>query len=95
MTTKANIADRLTNLFARTTTPALVLSLRTLDATVTTPERRWARAKTIEELERRYPAASAAVEAAFDAAETRIEAGEDVQVDYAAVLIAAIAESER
>lgn len=95
MTTKTDTATRLANLFARTGTPALVLSLRTLDATATTPERRWARAKTIEELERRYPAAAAAIEAAFEDAEIRIEAGEDVQVDYAAVLIANIPANER
>lgn len=93
--TQTGTAARLAALFARTSTPALVTSLRTLDATATTAERRWARAKTIEELERRYPTASAAVEAAFEAAELRIEAGEDVEVDYAAVLIAAIPASER
>lgn len=91
-------AQRLTNLFARTSTPALIAALLALDTDTSetiTAENRWARAKTIEELERRYPVAADAVEAAFDAADARIEAGEDIEVDYVAVLVAAIPGDER
>ncbi len=91
----ATTAAKLTALFARSSTRTLVESLRTLDATPRTPDHSWARAKPIAELDRRYPAASTAVEAAFEAAELRTEAGEDVEVDYVAVLIAAIPENER
>ncbi|MCW6008695.1 hypothetical protein K1W54_29735 [Micromonospora sp. CPCC 205371] len=92
--TAGTVEQRLTSLFARSTTAALVDSLRTLDATPPSPERNWARAKTIEELERRYPAAAQAVEDAFYAAEFQIENGVDVPVDYVAVLIAAIPAEE-
>lgn len=86
MTTEAKLAA----LFARSSTPALVTSLLTLDAAKSSPERNWARAKTIGELERRFPEAAAAVEQAFDAAETDIEQGGTGDVDYVAVLVAAI-----
>jgi hypothetical protein len=84
-------AQKLAALFAKSSTPTLVTSLLALDAMPAAPEHSWARAKTIEELERRFPAAAEAVEAVFEEAENRIIAGEDVpDVDYVAVLIAAI-----
>lgn len=86
----ATVEQRLANLFARTSDAALVTSLRTLDAMPPSREIRWSRAKTIEELERRFPAAAQAVEDAFYAAEKQSEAGNDVEVDYVAVLLAAI-----
>lgn len=49
------------------------------------------RAWTIEELERRYPAASNAVQSAFDAAgEAELKTGESVHVDYVHVLVEAV-----
>lgn len=88
----ATLQERLTALFSHSSTPTLVTSLRTLDAQPPSRERNWARAKTIEELERRFPAASRAVEDAFDETEQRIVAGEPgvAEVDYVAVLLAAI-----
>ncbi len=85
-------AQKLTALFAKSSTPTLVTSLLTLDAMPAAPEHSWARAKTIEELERRFPAASQSVEDAFEKAEARIIAGEEdvPEVDYVAVLVAAI-----
>jgi hypothetical protein len=75
--------QRLTELFARVSTQELVASLRTLDAQPPSPERNWSRAKTIEELERRFPAAAAIVGAAFDA-------DNDDPIDYVALLLSAI-----
>lgn len=70
------IAARKAALFAKTTTPALIGALLILEAQTTlTGEERWVRAQTIEELERRFPEASAAVEAAFDADEKLVEQG--------------------
>lgn len=64
--------------------------------TATGPEAAMVRAYMIEELERRYPAASAAVAAAFDAETAAIIAGnEDVaEVDYVAVLLENIPAAE-
>ena len=87
-----NANAKLAALFARTSTPALVTALLTLDKTADTPELRWSRAKTIGELERRFPDASAAVERAFDEAEGQEPYAE---VDYVAVLIAAIPADQR
>lgn len=97
MTTATELAARRQSLFAKTTTAAMVLALRTLDAiTEPTEEQSMARAWTIEELERRYPEASAAVEKAFDdAAITEAACAPNptiVEVDYVAVLLAAIPE---
>lgn len=78
-----NTEGRLTALFRRATTAALIESLRTLDAQPSDPHRNQARTWTIQELERRYPTAEAAVTAAFEAAG-------DARVDYVAVLVAAI-----
>lgn len=79
-------------LFAKTTDQALALALRTLDAiTEPTEEQRMARAWTIDELERRYPEASAAVEKAFaDAAIAEAAGAEGGEVNYGAILLAAI-----
>lgn len=80
-------------LTARQSTPALVVSLRMVEAKLNTltpaaddaQALRLTRSWIITELEARFPAASDAVEAAFDAAD---ETGEDV--DYVAVLLANI-----
>ncbi len=94
MTTTAPTRDeRLTALFNRTTSPTLITSLLTLAAVGerASAEERWMHAKIITELERRYPTASDAVEAAFLAAELEMErTGEYVEVDYVGVLVAAI-----
>lgn len=79
---------RLVSLMARTPTPALITALRTLEATARTPEISMVRAWTITELETRFPAASDVVEAAFEVAE---ESDPPAEVDYVAVLLAAIA----
>lgn len=79
-------------LFARTTSATLVESLTMLEALLVssnaTPEHLMARAWTIDELEERFPAASLAVGAAFEAAETAV--GGYIEVDYVAVLLASI-----
>lgn len=92
MNTTTNPRARAAALLARTPTATLVTSLRMLAATPhPDAEHRMVHAWTIEELERRYPAASAAVEAAFDADEVKLAAGIDTPgVDYVAVLLAAI-----
>lgn len=75
-------------------TATLVTSLRILAAKANLDEHeRMARAWIIEGLEDRYPDASAAVEAAFDSAESRAmeaaDAGQPVEeIDYVAVLLA-------
>jgi hypothetical protein len=86
---------RLTALFAKAATPALVEALRTLEAKRTTGRldqfELMSRAWTIDELERRFPAASDAVEAAMLEAETTYMAGgEYTEVDYVGVLLAHI-----
>jgi len=83
--------DKMLALLAKTPTPTLVTALLTLEASHRSQEERLVRAMTIEELENRFPAASAAVAAAFDADEALLDAGVDTDgVDYVAVLIAAI-----
>lgn len=85
------IATAKAELFARTSTAQLAIALRTLDREASlTSDEKWARAQIIDELEGRYPAAAAAVEAAFDGAEALISQGHDVTVDYVAVLLANI-----
>ncbi len=88
--TAATVQQRLTDLFAKTSTTALIDSLLILKAGEMTAETRWAHAQTINELERRHPAAGEAVEAAYDAAEAEIEAGRPGEVDYVTVLVAAV-----
>lgn len=87
-------AARRAALFARTTTDTLITSLRTIVAQQNTdPSRELNKTRSwiIDELERRYPAADAAVQTAFDQADaTQQETGEVVEVDYVAVLIDAI-----
>lgn len=87
---------RLAAVLARTGTPALVTALVALEAQPSSVERNMARAWTIDELERRFPAASAAVQDAFETAE-RAEAagGAYVEVDYVTVLIANIPADQR
>lgn len=83
-----DIEQRRKALFARTPDRTLVDSLRTLAATPpaeVTAETRLVHAWTIDEIERRFPAAAEAVGAAFEAAEAT---GADV--DYVAVLLANI-----
>lgn len=79
-------------LFARTTSATLVTAVKTLDELLksgkASQEHIMSRAWTIDELEERFPAASDAVQAAFEAAETA--PGEYVEVDYVAVLLANI-----
>lgn len=84
--------QRLAHLMAQTSTPALVTSLLALDATAPrSREESMAFTWTINELERRFPEASAAVGAAYEEDERRLMAGEDGQeVDYVAVLLAHI-----
>lgn len=89
-----NATARLKDLLAKTGTAALIISLRVLDdeaKTAPTQETLLVRAWTIDELERRFPAASAAVEAAYLEDDERIERGEDsIDVDTVAILLPAI-----
>lgn len=87
-----NAKDRLVARTAEIPTPALISALRLLEATAPrTPETILVRVTMIEELERRYPAAAAAVLAAFEAEDAAFERGEEVpSVDYVAVLTANI-----
>jgi hypothetical protein len=81
----ADLAARKADLMGRTSTPAMKVALTMVEAKPRlTPEERMVRAWMIDELEGRFPKASAAVEAAFDAA------GEDENVNYVAVLLANI-----
>jgi hypothetical protein len=86
--------EQLAAMIAQTTTPTLIESLRKLEHSVTTsptPELRLSRAWTIEELERRFPAASEAVSQAFLDDERRVETGaERTEVNYVAVLLSNI-----
>jgi hypothetical protein len=86
--------EKMQALLAKTPTRVLVESLPLLEAQERSPERNLVRGMTIEELERRYPQAAAAVESAYDAAEEQFEAGEGGEVDYVAVLVAAIPSEE-
>ncbi len=89
---KSTVENRRRALFARTTTATLIQSVKILEALLVTGkasrEEIMVRAWTIDELEQRHPAASLAVQEAFEAAETA--PGEYVEVDYVAVLIANI-----
>jgi hypothetical protein len=77
-------------LVAQQSTRTLVTSLRTL-ATPSDQAETLARAWIIDALEERFPAASAAVQAAFDANDAAMIAGQDpAEVDYVAVLLASI-----
>ena len=87
--------ERRRALLAKSATPALVDALQTLELKLQ-PGRadefeRMTRAWIIDELERRFPAASDAVNDAFEKSETDFMAGgEYVEVDYVGVLVANI-----
>lgn len=86
---------RLKDLFAKTPSPALAGALRILEdkreADKLSEFELMSRAWTIEELEKRFPAASQAVEDAFMESETALMAGSSYsEVDYVAVLLANI-----
>jgi len=90
-TARTNLDNRHKALFGRATSDVLIQSLLSLDRQTMNQERRIARAWIIEELERRFPAASELVEQAFAAADAKEQAtGEPIEVDYAAVLVDAI-----
>jgi hypothetical protein len=83
--------ERLTATMARMSTPVLVAALLELEAKgydVRTPEERMARTWLIDELEDRFPEASAAVGAAFEHAEELDPGDPRSEVDYVAVLVA-------
>ena len=92
--------DRLRAIMRRTPVDALLTSLLAVEASMppADPENpgprqvaSMVRAWTIEELENRYPVASDAVQAAFDAAgEIELRTGEDVDVNYVDVLVKAV-----
>jgi hypothetical protein len=76
--------EKLRSLIAETPTAALVTSLLAIEAGERTPEGMLVRGMTLGELEQRFPQAAEAVETAYDAAD------EDDEVDYVAVLLAAL-----
>lgn len=77
-------------LVAQQPTPLLVTGLRALAVPADEAET-LARAWIIDALEERYPTAGAAVQAAFDANDAAMIAGEEpTEVDYVAVLLANI-----
>lgn len=97
-TTRSALDDRKAALFALTATPTLITSLLAVEADKTpfdpknpepTQERNMVRAWTIEELERRHPAAAQTVEDVFDAAYDA-ETGDWTEVDYVKVLVNAV-----
>lgn len=82
--------------FARTATPQLCASLRTIETMPATAETRQARVWLIDELERRHPAASEVVQREFEQAERdERSSGAAVEVDYVDVLVTAIEEGSR
>jgi hypothetical protein len=88
----AALQARRTALFASTGTATLIDSLRTLDAIEKRDqEETMVRAWTIDELEQRYPNASAIVQAAFEAAEEElVRTGTYPELPYVAILTEAI-----
>jgi hypothetical protein len=90
-TSKTDPKARLAALFARGTTKVLIEFLLTIEAKPRTQETTLVRAWLIEELERRCPAASAAVEKVFEDSVNAVTNGEpEPKVDYVAVLVAAV-----
>jgi hypothetical protein len=95
-------SDQLDARIAAVSNSRLTTTLQILDAAMSaadpaavSAEQRLVRARLIGEVERRWPAASAAVQAAFeawDAAAAALEDGQELpaDVDYVAVLLAAI-----
>lgn len=83
--------DNLAALCDRASTAELCNALRAVAALDRMPEAPRMQAWLIGELERRHPAASEAVQQAFEQAEHAEQAGaEPVDVDYVAVLVTAI-----
>lgn len=90
--TRTSLRQRQAALFSKTSDRVLIDSLSAIGDVSGTPEEvGMVRAWTIAEIERRYPEAGAAAAAAFDEAD-RVLAEEDrvVEVDYVAVLVAAL-----
>ena len=86
--------QRLAALMASTSTPSLVISLQTLEAQRKRngrlpEEESMTRAWIMDEIEKRFPVASKAVEQAFEATEAAWLAGDTTaaEVDYVAVLL--------
>lgn len=89
--TTTTATDRAKARVATYPTPQLVTVLTMIDAKPSSPENSLIRHWLIDEVERRFPAASDAVGAAFEAADAQEQAtGKTVAVDYVAVLIANI-----
>lgn len=83
---KPSFEQRRRSIFARTPTAELIKAVRALEAQQPGPDRNLALDWTIQELERRFPDAKAAVEAAFAEADRK----ETYDADEVAVLLAAI-----
>jgi hypothetical protein len=103
MTTAAP-ADKLTARIARISDAMLITTLRNAESTLNDmsprdddrPHWNLVRARLITEVEKRWPQAAAAVEAAYLAEDTAIEAGEaTTDVDYVGVLLGAIPQTAR
>lgn len=89
--TKTRAADRAKARTITYPTPQLVEALVAVDKAPPSTENSLVRHWLIEEVERRFPDASDAVGAAFDAADALEQATEkSVPVDYVAVLVANI-----
>lgn len=89
--TKESLYAEMAALRAKTSTLALILAGRALEAEAPSPTRNLALAQTIEELEQRYPDASAAVDKAYaEADRAMIETGKFVDVSTVDVLFANI-----
>lgn len=95
--TTTNASDRMTSRISGLSDRMLVAVLRDTDRALTksAPDDRRAlaltRARLIEEAEQRWPAASDAVSAAFEAHDAALQRGEDAaDPDYVAVLLAHI-----
>lgn len=94
--TRSQLTAKAKKFIAGQSTSMLTTSLLLVDAQERTPETVLTRAWIIEELENRFPEASAAVEKAFDEMDMAImsapEGADPVQfeVDYVAILLASI-----
>lgn len=90
-TSKTNPRAKLADIFAKGTDSVLIESLLTIETQPRTQERALVRAWLIEELEHRHPAASDAVERAFEDSVNAVTDGQpEPEVDYVAVLVAAV-----
>lgn len=93
---KAALYAEMDALCAKTSTAALLISGRALEAEAPSPVRNLMLARTTEELERRYPDAAAAVTVAYDEADRKmIETEEFVDVSTIEVLAANIPLSDQ